>query len=208
VRLVEIGASAGLNLRADRFRVALPDGHGVGPTDSPVFLDDPWRGPLPALDVPLEVVERFGCDTAPLDPTTEEGRLALTSYVWPDQRARLERLRGALVVAAQVPAVVTQESARDLVRRLELVPGTTTVLWHSVMWAYLDEDEQADVLSRIDQLGALACNGSALAHLRLEPHRRTPPSDVGFPVVLRTWPGGEEHVLGTAPPHGVPATWE
>jgi len=212
VRLVEIGASAGLNLRADRFRVALPGGRGVGPADSPVVLDDPWRGALPPLDGvtgdELEVVERNGCDTSPVDPTTEEGRLALTSYVWPDQRARMERLRGALTVAAQVPAVVTRESARDLVRRVELVPGTTTVIWHSVMWQYLDDGERSDVLARIDELGEQSRDGSALAHLQLEPRRRTPSSDIEVLVVLRTWPGGEERALGSAPPHGVPTTWE
>lgn len=208
VRLVEIGASAGLNLRADRFRVALPGGRGVGPADSPVVLDGAWEGSLPPLDGPLEVVERFGCDTSPVDPTSEDGRLALTSYVWPDQRARLERLRGALTVAARVPAVVTRESAGDLVRRLELVPGTTTVLWHSVMWQYLEEGERTEVLSRIDDLGAQSRDGSALAHLQLEPRRRTPSADIEVLVVMRTWPGGEERLLGRAPPHGVPTTWE
>src|SRR5205085_10855416 len=44
LRLVEIGASAGLNLRADRYRIELADGRGVGPERSPVVLTDVWRG--------------------------------------------------------------------------------------------------------------------------------------------------------------------
>jgi hypothetical protein len=35
--------------------------------------------------------EREGCDLEPVDPTTDEGRLTLLSYVWPDQAARLAR---------------------------------------------------------------------------------------------------------------------
>lgn len=95
VHLVEIGASAGLNLWADRFRVEVGDRRGVGPPDSPVVLANAWRGELPPLDVALVMVGRSGCDLAPADPTTPEGRLTLTSYVWPDQSERLERLRGA-----------------------------------------------------------------------------------------------------------------
>jgi hypothetical protein len=207
LRLFEIGASAGLNLRADQFRVALPGGRGVGPIDSPVVLDDAWDGALPPIDASLDVIERAGCDTAPLDPTTDEGRLRLMSYVWPDQQARLERLRGALDVAARVPAEVRQERATDFVRRLDLTVDTTTVVWHSVMWQYLSRDEQDDVSARLDELGAGADRRSRLAHLSLEPHRSVTTARHDMLVTLRVWPAGEERVLGTAAPHGLPTTW-
>lgn len=207
VRLFEIGASAGLNLRADRFRVQLADGSGVGPVDSSVVLADPWLGHRPP-DVPLRVVERRGCDAAPVDPTTEEGRLRLTSYVWPDQGARLERLRGALEIASQVPAPVVRQSARDFVADVQLAPGTTTVVWHSIMWQYLDNPERSDIEARFEELGDTADANARLAHLALEPRRRTPSSDHEMLVVLRMWPDGEERILGRALPHGIPTTWE
>ncbi|MDQ1618488.1 MAG: hypothetical protein QOE19_1057 [Actinomycetota bacterium] len=207
LRLFEIGASAGLNLRADKYRVALPGGLGLGPLDSPVVLDNAWQGRLPPLGAPLEIVERSGCDTAPLDATTDDGRLRLTSYVWPDQRARLDRLRGALEIAARVPATVDRATGRDFVRRIELVPGTTTVIWHSVTWQYLGVDEQEDVSARLDDLAAQADERSRFAHLLLEPRRRTPSSEWEFLLVLRIWPGGDERVLATAHPHGLPTTW-
>ena len=43
VRLFEIGASAGLNLRADHFRY-LADGTSYGAVDSPVVFDAAWSG--------------------------------------------------------------------------------------------------------------------------------------------------------------------
>lgn len=208
LRLTEIGASGGLNLRADRFRLELADGRAVGPAGSPVVLRDAWRGNLPPVSGRPEVVARFGCDRSPLDPTTSDGRLLLTAYVWADQHERLDRLRGALAVAAEVPAVVERATAGEFVRRLALVPGTTTVLWHSVMWQYLDHDERAEVSARLAQLGAEADADAGLAHLSLEPRRRTPEAEHEFLVVLRTWPGGEERVLGRAQPHGVPVDWE
>jgi hypothetical protein len=207
LRLFEIGASAGLNLRPDCFRVELADGTGVGPTDSPVVLADPWLGRRPPTAA-LHVVERRGCDTAPIDPTTQDGALRLTSFVWPDQRGRLERLRGALEIAARVPATVVRQAARDFVSDLQLAPGATTVLWHSIMWQYLDDRERSDVEARLDELGSTADEDARLAHLAMEPRRRTPSSDHEVLVVLRTWPGGPERVLGSASAHGIPTTWD
>jgi hypothetical protein len=208
LRLFEIGASSGLNLRADHFRVELSDGTGVGPIDSPVVLPDPWLGNRPPGSGPLHVVERRGCDTDPVDPTTEEGRLRLTSFVWPDQLARLERLRGALELAPRVPATVVQRPAGDFVADLELAHGTTTVLWHSIMWQYLDDEERSAVERRLEELGDSADADARLAHLALEPRRRTPSSEHEILVVLRAWPGGQERVLGSAQAHGIPTTWE
>src|SRR5947208_1364179 len=82
-----VGASAGLNLRWDRFRY---EARGLtwGPADSPVRLCSYNSDvPLP-FDVDARVVDRAGCDAAPVDPTTEDGRLTLLSYVWPDQPHR------------------------------------------------------------------------------------------------------------------------
>ena len=208
VRLVEIGASAGLNLLADQFRVIAGDGRSVGPSTSPVVLDDAWHGRPPPRAARPEVLERFGCDTAPLDARTTEGRLRLTSYVWPDQQARLARLRGALAIAQRVPVVVERSDAVGFLHRLDLVPGTTTVLWHSVMWQYLSRSEQEAAAARIADLGARADEKAGFAHLSLEPRRPAAGGRHEFLVVLRSWPGGEERALGTAAPHGLPTTWE
>ena len=137
-----------------------------------------------------------------------EGRLRLTSYVWPDQPERLERLRGALAVAAEVPASVEASGAADFLDRLALRDGTTTVVWHSVMWQYLDPDEQARAEQRLDELGSQASDAAGFAHLALEPRRRTPGGKHEFLVTLQSWPGGDERLLGSAAPHGIPTTWE
>ena len=217
VRLVEIGASGGLNLRVDRFRVEAAVGSGAGPRDSPLVLRDAWLGQPPPTGPGPRVVARLGCDPHPVDPTTTEGRLVLTSYVWPDQTERLDRLRAAFEVARRTPAEVVRMNAETFVRGLELVPGTTTVLWHSIMWQYLSPDEQAAVDDALDELGRSADATTGLARLSLEPGRRAPGADEEFLVRLRTWPAGVAdaepagragRVLGTASPHGLPVTWE
>ena len=119
VRLWEIGASGGLNLQADRFRITGPAGAWGDPA-GPVVLEEAWTGrPLP-VDAHLRVVERGGCDVSPVDVTTEAGRLTLTSYVWPDMTARHERLAGAIALAPRPPGGgradrrrVVRRTARD-----------------------------------------------------------------------------------------------
>ena len=208
VRLFEIGSSAGLNLLADRFAYGDSSSRIFGDPTSAVHLADAWRGrPLePWFD--LEVVERLGSDVMPVDVRTTEGRLTLTAYVWPDQRERLERLRGALAVAQEMPVEVRRSAARDFVGGLGLRAGAVTVLWHSGMWQYLDDDEQRDVTAAVERLGADATDEAPFAHLVLEPQRRTPDSEHEFLVVLTEWPTGERRVLGTSRGHGVPTDWD
>ncbi|WP_019730760.1 DUF2332 domain-containing protein, partial [Mycobacterium avium] len=141
VRLFEIGSSAGLNLRADHYRYRYAGG-GWGPADSPVCIDDAWRGALPPARG-VRIVERHGFDIAPVDVGNPDGELTVLSYVWPDQAARLARLRGAIEVARRVPATLERRTAADAVGRLSLAEGALTVLWHSITWQYLSAGERA-----------------------------------------------------------------
>jgi hypothetical protein len=193
VRLHEIGTSAGLNLRADHF----PVGPGML-LDSPLPLPQVTAGPI---------VQRVGADLHPLDPTTTRGRLVLASYVWPDDRVRLERLRAALAVAAAVPVQLRRCSAAELVRGLDVRAGAVTVLWHSVMWQYVGEQERTQVLAQVARLGAAASDSAPFAHLRFEPARTGQEDGGGHQVRLTLWPGGADRLLGTAPAHGVPTRW-
>lgn len=206
VRLAEIGCSGGLNLRADRFRYRSVTGSVWGPL-SPVELDPAWT--TPPADAPslIRVVERLGADLAPIDPTTEDGAARLASYVWPDQVERLRRLRGAILVARAYPADVVAGSAGDFVDSLDLVDGHLTVLWHSVMWQYVQADEQQRILDRLEQIGAAATPAAPFAHLAFEPRRLVPGGVRRHVVTVRTWPGGVERIIGEAPAHGVPVHW-
>ena len=82
----------------------------------------------PRLDVIAKVVQCRGCDASPIDPGTEEGRLTLQSYVWPDQVERFRQLAAASDVAQRVPAKVDQGNAPDWVEAAlaDGVPGVVT----------------------------------------------------------------------------------
>jgi hypothetical protein len=208
VRLFEIGASGGLNLYADRFRYLDGSGGGWGDTGSPVLLEGAWQGSRLPLAEDVAVVERGGCDVSPVDVTSEDGRLTLMSYVWPDMTARGARLSGAIELARQVPVRVEQAGAADYVETLDLREHHLTVLWHSVMWQYVPRDQQERVTARLAQLGAQADARRPLVHLFAEPTRRTAEDRHRFWVVAETWPDGTREYLGQMAPHGIPVTWE
>ena len=69
LRVLEIGASAGLNLRWDHYRYTGPAGEWGDP-DSPVEIAEAFTGQRPPLDLRPSVVERRGCDPHPLDPAS------------------------------------------------------------------------------------------------------------------------------------------
>jgi hypothetical protein len=208
VRLLEIGSSGGLNLRADRYTYLDDAGRRFGAPGDDVVLAGAWCGRRLEPWPELEVVERLGSDVMPVDVGTTEGRLVLTAYVWPDQGTRLERLRSALRLAHLVPAEVRRQDAAAFLAATQLREGTTTVLWHSVMWQYLTDEDKRLAAARIAELGAAATPTRRFAHLRAEPARRTPQAAHEFLVRLTTWPGGEDRHLGATVGHGIPTTWE
>ena len=217
VRLREIGASGGLNLRVDRYAYLDDRGNTFGRAGSPLVISGAWTGHPPAPGPEPVVLDRVGCDTRPVDATTPEGRLTLTAYTWPDQGGRLERLRAALDIAASVPVELRQQDAVTFARELDLQEGTVTVLWHSIVWQYLAHEEQRAVIEALERLGRTATPTRRLAKLCLEPTRRSVGTEHELLVVLRTWPHDGNHrngehggrmVLGRAEPHGPPVTWD
>ena len=206
VRLFEIGSSAGLNLRADHYRYRFADGQW-GPVDSRVTIDDAWHGALPP-EGGLRIVERHGFDIAPIDVTVADGEMTVLSYVWPDQDARLGRLRGAIEVARHVPAGLKRQRAADAVDGLTLADGALTVLWHSITWQYLSAEERDAVRAGVGALAGRADRRSPFAHLTLEPARDGPGTPIRFVVRARSWPGGELKILGECHPHGPPVNWQ
>lgn len=209
LRLVEVGASAGLNLRWDRWRYE-SGATAWGDADAPLrFGADVYREPAPDVGAPIgpdrAVAQRWGCDRAPVDPTSEEGRLLLRSFVWPDQAERHTRLDAAIAVAAAVPAVVERADAADFVRAQVSgrTPGMTTVVYHSIVWQYLPVETRESILAALRLAGEEARPDAPLAWLRMEPP--ADPSEAAE-VRLTTWPGGapDERLLAHSGYHGRP----
>lgn len=198
LRLLEVGASAGLNLRWDRYRYEA-DGFAWGDPDSSVRLDFRLEGAAPQ-PVEVEIAERRGCDLSPVDPRREEGRLTLLSYVWADQMGRLARLRAALEASDDLPVEVERAGAVEWIatQLAERSEGVATVVFHSVVIQYLAVGEREELVRRLSAAGERADDAAPLAWLRMEPGGKQ------AEIRLTLWPSGEELLLGRAGYHGDP----
>ena len=202
LRLLELGASAGLNLRWDHYRYEQGSA-GWGERASPVRLVDVFPDGLPPGRRRCRVVERAGCDTLPIDPGTPEGQLTLLTYVWPDQRERIALLRGALEVARRVPAAIDAAGAPAWLATRLAAPaaGVASVVFHSIVMQYLSAADRRSVASLLAQAGRRATAAAPLAWLRMEPGGEQ------AEVHLTLWPGGTERLIASAGFHGRPVRW-
>lgn len=205
LRIREIGSSAGLNLRIDQYWFG-QDGVGWGREDSPVRLTDLWSPAAPPFATRAVIADRRGCDRDPIDATSEDAALTLLSYVWPGQDQRFVLLRAALDIARETPVPIDQAEASTWVEAqlAEPVPGVATVLYHSVVWQYLDDETRSRVAGAVEAAGARATSDDPVSWLRLEP---TPDAYIPAELRLTLWPGGEERLLATSGFHGGAVNW-
>jgi hypothetical protein len=204
IRLLELGASAGLNLLLDQYAFRGHSWH-FGPSDSKVQFANAITGPV--HPEPFEIVARAGCDLNPVDATTADGRLLLTSFVWPFEVDRHDRLAAALAVAASHPVRVDKASASEwLPRAMVAEPEALAVVWHSISQLYWSAEELAAVETILASCGGERWVGEVGLEFDLagaqvaEPELRTrlwSPDTVSAP---------RQRLLGTAHQHGVPVT--
>lgn len=214
--LREIGASAGLNLNWHRYGYR-PSGLEItwGTVEGPVILRPYWEGPAPHL-AEVQVKDAMGCDLNPADldavtlsdgpdgPASDEAN-RLLSYIWPDQEARMERMRGALRIAAEHPPLVTQSGAAEWLANVvpEQRGGSTQVVFHTVVWQYLSSQQRAGIQHVMASAAETASPQKPLAWLRMEP------SEDGGCAELRVtlWPDGRETHLADVCYHGKWIRW-
>lgn len=199
----EVGASAGLNLLWDRFGYAFGPARWGDPAAA-VRLAPEWRGPPPPLPA-ARVVERAGCDRAPLDPADPATEPRLLSFVWADQTERMARLRAALALArAEGPRVARADAAEWIEARLaEPRPGRAHVIAHSIVWQYLPPGARDRAAAALAAAGARASGAAPLGWLRLEADG----GGRGAALSLTLWPEGGTEVLGRADFHGRWVDW-
>jgi hypothetical protein len=176
-----------------------------GDPRSEVLIRAEWQGPMPVLPERIDVASHAACDVSPIDLQSDGAALRLTSYVWPDQHERLERLRAAIALAqrlqVRVEAADALTWAQDALSMQRL--GCATVLYHSVMWQYLPEPTRNGLRGLIEARGSHATQQAPLAWLAFEP----PAADAHMLLTLTLWPGGERRVLAEAHPHGKWVRW-
>jgi hypothetical protein len=215
--LVDVGSSAGLNLRCDHYRLDYGALGATGPADAAVHIDCRVIAGAPPIAARLPpVAARVGIDRAPVDLADPDAVRWLLACTWPDT-ARIPRTERAIAEArADPPPVVRGDALETIDGVLRGLPDETTPCV-TTTWAlaYLSRSEREQFVDLLRQAGRrrpLAwVSGEdpvVLPHLDagdLPDHDGTRPSLLGLTVL----DGGDldATVLALVHPHGLWMDW-
>lgn len=202
--LVELGPSAGLNLMWDRYRYVYGAGEWGG-AGAALELRGEERRPAPAdllRERPL-VGRRVGIDLSPVDVTTDEGALLLKSFVWADQRDRLELLDRAIAALREDPPElvaggIAEQLPAVLARRRE---GSLTVVWQTAVLGYVSDEYRERIYRALEAAGA----ESPLGWISAGASEREAVDEWGLRITL--WPDGESSLVAYSDYHGAWLEW-
>ena len=202
VYLYELGASGGLNLRADLFRLGLTE-TSIGPADSAVVLSPKWHGDMPSSQLPA-VTQRRGVDLNPIDPTMPDGRLRLLAYLWPDQPERLQLTENAIQIATENAADVDRGDAGAWLEGAlqDRSDGPLRLIFHTVAWQYFPQQTKSLAEKALNEAASSATLDAPLARLSMENL-----DGKAAAVILTTWPGGQKRLIARADFHGRWVDW-
>ncbi len=225
VHLIDLGASAGLNLVADQrsFRLtgpgAAPSWPDLGRGKRVEFTVECEGPPCPQPLHPLPtILSRTGCDLAPFALDTPAAEQTLAAFVWGDQTRRLAMLQGGIKAFHQInrgPAPVRLHPAdlpTDLPSFLDThcrwSDSTPAVLYNTYLTAYL-ADKGASLPPLIAAWAAK--QNRPVLWLQWEPLRQgaEPPHLGWLAWTADLWQNGR-HVrwqLAWVHPHGTRLLW-
>ncbi len=152
--LVDVGASAGLNLLCDQYRIDYGPAGAIGPPDSPVRIDCRVLGGSPPVAArPLKLAARLGLDREPLDLDDPDATRWLLACVWPDT-GRLDRTTAAIDLArARKPVVVEGDAVDDLAGVLARLPDDATpCITTTWSFAYLSLEQRHAFTEQLTRL--------------------------------------------------------
>ena len=160
VALVEVGASAGLNLLFDRYTYRF-NGKAASTTDaSSVVVSSELRGSTDTalLHAAPRITRRLGIDQHPVDLADPDARAWLEAFVWPEQIEELATLRGAIDLAAGTAAasVVRGDATTDTARILAGLPGREpVVVFTASLLSYLSAQARTAFFAQLEEAARL-----------------------------------------------------
>jgi hypothetical protein len=229
IHLIDLGASAGLNLLAEQRAYRLVDG-ATGATLLDVGQGEPvqfrmvCRGELDGLrqlagrPMPM-IASRTGCDLAPVRLETAADETKLMAFIWGDQVGRMARLREGLAAYHRTqqsiapvrvyPADLPADTVAFLQTHVPSDPPYPVVLYNTTMTMYL-ADKGASLRQRIGQWAGE--QDRPVLWLQWEPayDGPEPPENGWCAWTADLWQGGEHRQwqLGWVHPHGTAAQFD
>lgn len=201
LNLIEIGASAGLNLLWDKYAYDYGDAGKTG--GGTLTLTCEARGKVPVPQTMPTVAGRTGIDLNPVDVTDSDAILWLRALIWPEHKERRERLTQAVEIARHDPPKLRAGDALDLLpQAFADMPdnGTLTVL-HS----FTVNQFSPEMRGRLEDIFRQQSQRRDFFVLGMEIRAGVPHAN----LALTTWQGGTqtEETLADADQHGAWLEW-
>lgn len=156
--LVDVGASAGLNLNFDKYLYLY--GKTIwGDINSKVGLDCEVRGErsMQLHGLSFNIGQRIGIDINPLDVNNEDDILWLRALIWPDQAEREMRLVQALEIAKETSFTMVRGDATKISR--EILEGSRKediyVFFSSFAFNQLSQDNKKNFFDLLKEYGRI-----------------------------------------------------
>ncbi|MDP8960867.1 MAG: DUF2332 domain-containing protein [Actinomycetota bacterium] len=218
--IVEVGASAGLNLLMDRFAYRYDD-LLVGPDDAALVIDCALRnGTPPPLNTALSSARRVGIDLHPLDVHDADHARWLRACVWPEHLDRLHLLAAAIAVAQREPPELVAGHALEALPEVvaTLPAGTELCVFNSATLAYFSQAERGAFVDLIESLSTdRPVWWVSLEAAFIEPFDwrasttfQEAVEGLTYLITLTRMAGGcrvDDHLLGRSDPHGRWIEW-
>ncbi|MBM9504328.1 DUF2332 domain-containing protein [Actinacidiphila acididurans] len=155
--LVEVGASAGLNLLFDHYGYRLNGRQDPG-AGAPVISCEVRGDPNGfALGTAPRITRRLGIDRNPVDLSDPDARAWLEAFIWPEQVGELATLRAAtdLALASAELSVVPGEATTDTARLIGQLPGSEpVVVFTASLLSYLAAEARSAFVAQLQEAAA------------------------------------------------------
>ncbi len=225
--LVELGASAGLNLLADHrgFTLRWPDGPRIKlgqaePSQFEIACEGPAAGLGAGVVAPPEILGRVGADARLIDLDAPAAETQLAACIWGDQPQRMQRLQEALELrrrfrgTPQAPrllrANLPDETEEFLRAAVPAQPVAPVILFDTYVTAYFNDVDHRALIRAVEAFARQWTLRHKLPWLwvRFEPPRAGEPAapQVGWCrwwVEVWTQDGRRSIELGWGHPHCV-----
>jgi hypothetical protein len=167
LHIIEVGASAGLNLMFDHYRYEYTNGHVCGPRSAAQIRTE-LRGEVacPLPEVMPQVAGRVGVDVSPVDVTDKDAIRWVESLIWADQLDRVERFRQAVALVRTHPPRVSAGDGLELVPDVvgQVSDAARPCLFHSHAIYQMDKGWRGRFHDMLTDLG----RSRELLHISLE----------------------------------------